>query len=78
MNENVWVFVARKVYKRRKYSISVNELNQVIREARDEIKSDYIKLYISIRRRLMFVMDEKGKATKYQIAVEGKNAKYIL
>ena len=64
--ENVWGFMARTVYKRRKQYSTVDELKQAIRDARDEINSDYIfKLYNSIPRRLMAVIDAKGNATKY-------------
>lgn len=58
--------MARTVYKRREQYSSLNKLKQGIRDARDKINSEYIfKIYRSIPRRLMAVMDGKGKATKY-------------
>lgn len=57
----------------------MNKLKQDIRDAWDEINLDYtFKLHRRIPRHLRTVIDGKGKATKYHIAVEGKREIYYI
>lgn len=64
--ENVCVFMGRHVYKRRNQYSSVSDLKEGIMDARVKPSMQYIfRLYNSMPRRLMAVMDDNCKATKY-------------
>lgn len=64
--ENVWGCIARMVYAHGKHFNDTRELEVAVRSARASISTDYIfKLYRSVPKRLLAVMDGKGAATKY-------------
>ena len=64
--ENVWGLLARKVYANNRSFETISDLKQTIVTEWESISTDYLfKLYRSIPRRLLSVIDKKGDATKY-------------
>jgi len=64
--ENVWGYLAGKVYARNRSFENICQLKLPIKEAWASIATDYIfSLYRSIPRRPLAVIDRKGDATTY-------------
>ena len=64
--ENVWGELVRHVYKRGRRFQTLDELEANIREAWASISTDYLfKLYRSMSRRLIQVIEQKGAETRY-------------
>lgn len=64
--EKVWGLLARRVYLRGRQFDSLDELEQEVRSAWAAIEPSYLlKLYNSMKRRMMAIMDAKGGETSY-------------
>ena len=58
--------MARRVYARQRQFDTIAQLKEVIEEVRATIGGEGLqKLYRSIPRRMLAVLDSKGRATKY-------------
>lgn len=64
--ENIWAYMAQRVYDGDTVYLNKNQLMVAIQEVWDNISEDYLKnLYNSIGKRLVQVIERKGKATDY-------------
>ena len=64
--ENIWEIMARRVYLRQRQFDTVEQLKEVIEDVWATISGELLqKLYRSIRRRMLAVLDGQGRATKY-------------
>lgn len=64
--ENLWGWLVRRVYMNGQQFSSVEELRSAIRVALDEIPKTYMEtLVLSMKTRLIQVLENKGGSTKY-------------
>ena len=64
--ENIWGELFRHVYKRERRFQTLDELEGNIREAWASVSTDFLfKLYHSMSRRLIQVIEQKGAETRY-------------
>ncbi|CDF35348.1 unnamed protein product [Chondrus crispus] len=64
--ENIWGIMARRVYLRQRQFDTIEQLKEVIEDVWAIISGELLqKLYRSIPRRMLAVLDGQGRATKY-------------
>ena len=64
--ENVWGLLARKVYANGRQFKDLNSLTEAVAKAWDAIDEDYLKkLYQSLPKRLVEVIERRGACTHY-------------